>query len=128
MNEEGGLYNMAEPMEQPNYVLQFKEGTYVSKHESILKNIVTILLIAYALIYIFLYFVFGKSVTKEIPFSVWICVVAGVIYRISVGGVVMKPYPSELWFYDDYMVHCRVILITAKIMLEKSIINFIIRM
>lgn len=54
MNEEGGLYNMAEPMEQPNYVLQFKEGTYVSKHESILKNIVTILLIAYALIYIFL--------------------------------------------------------------------------
>ena len=43
-------------MEQPNYVLQFKEGTYVSKHESILKNIVTILLIAYALIYIFLYF------------------------------------------------------------------------
>ena len=25
---------MAEPMEQPNYVLQFKEGTYVSKHES----------------------------------------------------------------------------------------------
>lgn len=69
MNEEGGLYNMAEPMEQPNYVLQFKEGTYVSKHESILKNIVTILLIAYALIYIFLYFVFGKSVTKEIPFQ-----------------------------------------------------------
>ena len=31
---------MAEPMEQPNYVLQFKEGTYVPKHESILKNIV----------------------------------------------------------------------------------------
>ena len=34
MNEEGGLYNMAEPMEQPNYVLQFKEGSYVPKHES----------------------------------------------------------------------------------------------
>ncbi len=28
------LYNMAEPMEQPNYVLQFKEGSYVPKHES----------------------------------------------------------------------------------------------
>ena len=27
---------MAEPMEQPNYVLQFKEGSYVPKHESIL--------------------------------------------------------------------------------------------
>ena len=25
---------MAEPMEQPNYVLQFKEGSYVQKHES----------------------------------------------------------------------------------------------
>ena len=25
---------MAEPMEQPNYVLQFKEGSYVPKHES----------------------------------------------------------------------------------------------
>ena len=24
---------MAEPMEQPNYVLQFKEGSYVPKHE-----------------------------------------------------------------------------------------------
>ena len=34
MNGEGGLYNMAEPMEQPNYVLQFKEGSYVPKHES----------------------------------------------------------------------------------------------
>ena len=92
MNEEGGLYNMTEPMEQPNYVLQFKEGSYVPKHESILKNIVTILLIAYALIYIIIYFAFGKSATKEIPFLVWICVVAGVIYRISVGGFVMKPY------------------------------------
>lgn len=61
MNEEGGLYNMAGPMEQPNYVLQFKEGSYVPKHESILKNIVTILLIAYALIYIFLYFVLAKA-------------------------------------------------------------------
>ena len=29
---------MAEPMEQPNYVLQFKEGSYVPKHESILRN------------------------------------------------------------------------------------------
>ena len=115
---------MAEPMEQPNYVLQFKEGTYVSKHESILKNIVTILLIAYALIYIFLYFVFGKSVTKEIPFSVWICVVAGVIYRISVGGVVMKPYPSELWFYDDYMVHCRVITYYSKNNVRKEYYKF----
>ena len=38
MNGEGGLYNMAEPMEQPNYVLQFKEGSYVPKHESILRN------------------------------------------------------------------------------------------
>ena len=52
---------MAGPMEQPNYVLQFKEGSYVPKHESILKNIVTILLIAYALIYIFLYFVLAKA-------------------------------------------------------------------
>lgn len=34
MNEEGGLYNIAEPMEQPKYVLQFKEGSYVPKHES----------------------------------------------------------------------------------------------
>ena len=34
MNGEGGLYNMAEPMEQPNYVLQFKEGSYVPKNES----------------------------------------------------------------------------------------------
>jgi len=25
-------------MEQPNYVLQFKEGSYVPKHESILRN------------------------------------------------------------------------------------------
>lgn len=25
---------MAEPMEQPKYVLQFKEGSYVPKHES----------------------------------------------------------------------------------------------
>ena len=25
-------------MEQPNYVLQFKEGGYVLKHESILRN------------------------------------------------------------------------------------------
>ena len=25
-------------MEQPNYVLQFKEGSYVLKHESILRN------------------------------------------------------------------------------------------
>ena len=27
-----------EVMEQPNYVLQFKEGSYVLKHESILRN------------------------------------------------------------------------------------------
>ena len=124
MNEEGGLYNMAEPMEQPNYVLQFKEGSYVPKHESILKNIVTILLIAYALIYIIIYFAFGKSATKEIPFSVWICVVAGVIYRISVGGFVMKPYPSELWFYDDYMVHCRVITYYSKNNVRKEYYKF----
>lgn len=25
-------------MEQPNYVLQFKEGSHVLKHESILRN------------------------------------------------------------------------------------------
>lgn len=25
-------------MEQPNYVLQFKEGSYVLKHEAILRN------------------------------------------------------------------------------------------
>lgn len=25
-------------MEQPNYVLQFKEGSYMLKHESILRN------------------------------------------------------------------------------------------
>ena len=25
-------------MEHPNYVLQFKEGSYVLKHESILRN------------------------------------------------------------------------------------------
>ncbi len=25
-------------MEQPNYVLQFKEGSYMPKHESILRN------------------------------------------------------------------------------------------
>ena len=58
----------------------------------------------YKILLVIIYFAFGKSATKEIPFLVWICVVAAVIYRISVGGVVMKPYPSELWFYDDYMV------------------------
>ena len=36
----------------------------------------------------------------------------------------MKPYPSELWFYDDYMVHCRVITYYSKNNVRKEYYKF----
>lgn len=91
-------------MENPKYVLKFKEGNMVPKHESFVKDIIKILFYMYLVILVFGSILSGSFLFMEMSLSAKMCFFMVIGYLLKTRGYERKPSPCELWFYDDYLI------------------------
>lgn len=93
-------------MDTPNYILKFNDGLLMPKKESVVKDIVKILVSLFWVIFLISLCIFGFDVFSEIPITTWLCILMAMGFLRQQGGYERKPSPCELWFYEEYIVQC----------------------
>jgi hypothetical protein len=91
-------------VDNPNYILEFKDSIPVPKNETtvflIIKTVHIILLFIVLIDVIF----FKDALRLGGSFGFWSCFIIVGLYVLKEGGFRMTECPAQLWFYDDYMI------------------------
>lgn len=98
------VVNFEQTKDQAKEIVYFNDGRIAPKNESTIyvaiKNVFIVCIIAILVLSL----LFGESLFSEISIPMWVCVFIVAGYLIKNGGHTRIECPSQLQFFDDYLV------------------------
>lgn len=101
---ENNIINFSHITEKANEIIYFNDGRMSPKSESKVYAVIQKVFIVFLIVWALGSLVFGEFLLAGESITVWICILIILGYLIKNGGHERVECPSELQFYDDYMI------------------------
>lgn len=88
----------------PKKIISFNDARMSPKNETLVYDIVKKAFIACIVIILAGSIIFREFLPAELPGITWVCVLVVIVYLVKKGGHERRECPSELQFFDDYMI------------------------
>lgn len=99
-----GIKKFESVKEKANEIVYFNDGRMAPKNESKVYTLMKKVFIVFLIVLVLESLLFKEFLFADEPINVWLCFFITVGYLIKQGGYKRIESPSELQFYDEYMV------------------------